>query len=194
MTISEKQTLILEQEKRFANALAMDVIGKPKISFWMILIPIILIFHVHQHQKYRAGRQLFAENYFISRKRAVEEAFSIVTTGREPDIDELVKLSSLPETAKKEYADFLTVLVEHYADLLRAEGENFESLVKSAYRSQTNFLLFLNRLNQVEKSLNKSLEPHISQRSEEIEEVVGKIEQCSEILRRNIAAHIFCGA
>ena len=36
-------------------------------------------------------------------------------------------------------------------DLLAAEGDSFEALVRSAYRNRTNYLLTLNRLNTVEK-------------------------------------------
>ena len=56
--------------------------------------------------------------------------------------------------------DWLTVLIDHYMDLLQAEGDQIEDLIKSVYKSRTNYLLFFNRLNSVEKKFNSALKPH----------------------------------
>ena len=44
LTPQEKHPLILQEERSFAAALAAQVIDKPRMSIWMILIPIIWSF------------------------------------------------------------------------------------------------------------------------------------------------------
>jgi hypothetical protein len=190
-TPNEKRTFILEHEEKFADALAVKVIDKPRLSLWMILIPIIFVYYFYQFQRFRTGREAFAENYMISRKRALDESLAVVETGREPDIQRLIRMSTLPEDTHEQYREFLSVLIEHYTELLRSKGEDFESLVRSAYRNRTNFLLFLNRLNQAEKILNTALKTHLSKTAEGIDEVVETIQTYSEKLRRNNAEKIF---
>jgi hypothetical protein len=187
----EKSTHILRHEEGFAGAIAAVVIEKPQLSIWMILIPIIFVYHIYRFQKYSDGRKMFVKNYMISRKRALEEALVVVNTGNEPDIDRLVEMSTIPEVARQQYAEFMAVLIEHYADLLSSEGDNFDELVRSAYRNRTNYLLFLNRLNQTERALNKALKPHLEETLEGVNDIVRTIESRSEGLRRDTAERIF---
>lgn len=190
--VKEKSLLILESEEKFAHALAVQVIEKPKLSLWLVLIiPLMVVYHIYEYQKCISGRKSFAENYMISRKRAIEEAVTVIRTGKRPDIGALVRLSDIPEASGREYAQWLAVLVEYYTDLLMSEGKDFDSLVRSAYRNRTNYLIFLNRLNQAEKVLNTSLKPNISETQEVVESIVCTMELCSEKLRKESAERIF---
>ncbi len=190
--ISRKKALILEYEEKFANTLAMQVIEKPKHSLWLILIiPLMVVYHIYEYQKCSKGRKNFAENYMISRKRALDEATAVVRTGKKPDIGALVQIADIPESATEEYARWLAVLADHYTDILRAEARDFDSLVRYAYKNRTNYLLFLNRLNQDEKKLNTALKPHIPETQEVVDSIVSAIELCSENLRRESAERIF---
>ena len=42
--LETKSHIIEEQERRFAYLLASRVIQKPKLSIWMILVPIIFVY------------------------------------------------------------------------------------------------------------------------------------------------------
>ncbi len=44
LSIEEKSKLIWTGEEKIAAALANAVLDRPKISIWMILIPIIIVF------------------------------------------------------------------------------------------------------------------------------------------------------
>ena len=190
-SLHEKSALIRESEKKFAYELAAAVLDKPKISVWMILIPIIIVFHMFRFQKYVDGRKKFAEHYLISRKRALEASVRSLESGRLCDIDGLVKQADIPESTADEYAAWITVLCDHYADLLRAEGESIEALVKSVYKNRTNFLLFLNRLNETEKRFNAALLPHLQRTVEGVEDIIARMEHASEVLWRGEAERIF---
>ena len=187
----EKSAIILEQEENFAFTLATQVINKPQLSLWMILIPIFFVFYFNNLAKYKKGCKQFAENYIIDNKRALNEAIEVVNRGREPDISALAELPNINSNARKKKANILAILVEHYTVLLNSDGEDFSSLIRAAYGSLTNYLLFLNHLNQAEKEVNKALNLDLKESDEVINDIVSSMEGQSERLRRETAESIF---
>jgi hypothetical protein len=75
-------------------------------------------------------------------------------------------------------------------DLLAANGDSFESLVRSAYRNRTNYLLTLNRLSTVEKEFYAAIKPQLAA-TEGAAAVITTIETQSQRLRRHLAESIF---
>ena len=190
-TAGEKKELILNHEIAFAAHLARQVVQKPKLSVWMILIPIIFVFYFYQLQRYSEGRTKFIDHYLMSRRRVLDEAAALVIAGVKPDIARLAALSDVPEDARGLQGEVLTLLVEHFANLLRAEGEDFDDLVRSAYGVRTNYLLIMNRLNQAEKAVYAAVASRLEQEAAGM--VVKTIEAASETFRREEAERIFPG-
>lgn len=190
-SFEDKHLLILENEMKFADTLALQVLDRPNLSVWMILIPIIFVHYFYRVQKFSSGRRAFAENYLISRKRALSESLAALQTGRSPDIDALANVSAMPLEVREHNAKLLRLLVSHYMDLMRSSGEDFDTLIRSAYKNRTNYLLFIHQLNQNEKALNTALKPHLSNRLEDITGIIHKIETHSEKLRRSHAESVF---
>lgn len=190
-TFDQKHQIILEHEKRFADHLALKVLDKPKLSVWMILIPIIFVHYFYRIQKFNSGRNAFAEKYIIVRKRALDEALAVIRTERTPDIEGLARLSKLPEAVHGPNLKMVDLLVSHYSDLMRSDGDTIESLVRSAYKTRSNYLLFVNQLNQTEKTLNSALKPHLADSVEGVEEIISAMEIYSERFRRNYAETVF---
>jgi hypothetical protein len=191
--IDEKKQLILAYEEVFANKLGIQVIEKPRLSIWMILIPVIFVYYFYRYQKFNTGRKEFAEHYMKGIRRSLEAASSAIKTGEPPDPVTLAKMSDVPETIRGYQADVYTVLLEHYTDLLQAEGADVESLIRAVYKNRTNFLLFVNRLRQAEKRRNSALKPLLTETLEGVNEIVERIERTSEMLRREMAETIFSG-
>jgi hypothetical protein len=189
--LSEKKALILEYEERFAFDLSREVLETPKMSFWMIFIPIFLLYHVYRVKKIVEGRKGFAKNYLITRKRALEAGVSLAEKGRNPDVQAILKDSNLPEKAKGPFRELFLLLVQHYADLLRSYGNDMPSLIRSAYKSRTNYLLFLNRLNNAEKALTGVLRPQTANPAADIDFITKAMEIHSERLGRERAKLIF---
>jgi hypothetical protein len=189
--LSEKKALILQYEERFAFDLSREVLETPKMSFWMILIPLFLLYHVYRVHKVVEGRKGFAANYLITRKRALEAGLSLAEKGKNPDLQSILKDSNLPEKAKGPFKELFLLLVEHYADLLRGYGHDAPSLIRSAYKSRTNYLLFLNRLSKAEKALTDTLRPKSPENSADIDFIVKAMEIHSERLGRQRAELIF---
>ncbi len=190
-SIKEKSALILAQEEKFALTLAAQVINKPQLSLWMILIPIFFVFYFNDLSKYKNGCKQFAGNYLIDKKRALNEAIEVVIEGRDPDIRSLAELPDMNSNAREKQADILTILVEHYRTMLKADGEDFASLIRSSYGSLTNYLLFLNRLNQAETEANKALKPDLEKSLGGINDIVSRMDGLSERFRRETAEVIF---
>ena len=130
-TIEAKKGLILEYEERFAYDLGLAIIPRPKVSVWMILIPIIFVFHIYRYKKYVEGRRAFADNYLISRRRAADECMEAIRQDRQESLDAISAKAKLPsEEAHREYRQWITVLMAHYRDLLTAQADDFDTLVK----------------------------------------------------------------
>jgi hypothetical protein len=189
-SLTEKRDLILDHEERFAASLAREVMPAPKMNLWMILIPFILVFHVIQHRRVVEGRSLFARNYLRSRRQGLEESVRSIEKGDKPRIERMLSESALPDSARAPLGEFFRLITAHYTDLLQADGPDMRSLIRSAYRSQTNYLLFLNRLNQAEKVVNDAVRPHVAN-ARGVDEVLEAMEAASQRLRKEDAAAAF---
>ena len=192
--LAAKKESILNHERRFARELANKVIDLPKLNFWMILIPIILIYHIYRHNHAVKGRSAFAQHYLLSRARSLQEAADALAQRRPPDINNILSMAvDLPDTARPAYREWITVLVRHYGDLLQAEGTEFDALVQSVYRNRSTYLLHLNQLNQLEKALNAALSNHVAETAPNVDETISRIESRSAEIRRLQAESIFPG-
>lgn len=185
-----KVELILSQEGSFANALGAAVFDKPRVSYWMILVPILFLHFIYQMQKYKRGRAKFVDDFMITRRGALQAAYDAAAAGKRPDTGPLVRQAGVSENLKKPYAEWVDVLAGHYADLLAGGGDSFDSLVRSVYRNRTDYLLALNRLNTVEEAFYAALKPHMAA-TEGAADIIAKIESHARHLRRESAQRIF---
>ncbi len=190
-SITKNKEVILKYEEKFADHVAVAVIDKPQLNLWMILIPIIFLHFFYRLKKFTDGRKEFAQHFILTRKRALEEAVTSIESGGKPDLNSIVKMSSAPKETHSDYKKWLKVLLEHYIDLLGSEGDSFEALIRSVYKTKTNYLLFLNHLNRVERQFNAALKPSMSKTTEGVTHIVSNIEQRCKQLRLENAESIF---
>ncbi len=188
--LERKKELILEHERIFANAIGAAVLEKPKVSFWMIMIPILFLYFIHRMNKFKDGRLKFNEEFMTTRRRAMDVAVGSLETGSKPDIDRISRQLGLSDALERPYAAWLKALVDYYTDLLSASGDSLESLTRSAYRSKTELLLTFNRLNTVEKAFHAVLKPGLAA-TEGTADIISLIEKESQRLRRELADRIF---
>ncbi len=185
-----KKELILKRELAFSNAVGAAVFEKPKVSFWMVLVPLLFLYFIYRMQKYKNGRMRFDQDFMTTRRKAMELAVEALETGVRPNIDRLARESGLIDALQKPYASWLRTLFDYYMDLLAANGDSFEALARSAYRNRTNYLLTLNRLNTVEKEFYDALKPQMAA-TEGAAAIIAAIEEQSRRLRRNLAESVF---
>jgi hypothetical protein len=189
--MTHKRDLILAGEKQFAAQVSAKVIDKPKLDVWMILIPIFFVFYFWQLKRYAKGRKTFAEKFLITRERALDEALRSVESGKSANIEQLVHASDVPAEARQGYRPWVALLVDHYRDLILAHGGSYPALVKSTYKTRSNYLLFLNRLNQVEREFDAALKPHLEKSTEDVNGIIKLMEESVISLRRQLAEEIF---
>jgi hypothetical protein len=191
-TLAIKKKWIADQERSIAWDLARRVIDVPRLSMWMILIPIILVYHMYRHKNAAKGRSSFVEHYMLSRSRSLEEACSALGERRPVDIEGIVaRAVDLPPSARSAYKAWITVLIRHYSDLLQASGADFKELVREVYANRSNYLLLVNQLNQLEKALNAALIAHLAETTADVTETIARIEAASVELRRLQAEAVF---
>jgi len=182
---------IMNHERIFAFKLGEQVLEKPSLSVWMILIPLIIVYHMYRHQKYVEARNKFAENYLIARRWALAEAGRVVTEGKKKNAGAISAQASMPDDAREFHTVLISTLVDHYVDLFRADGADMDSLIRRAYGTRTNYMLYLNQLSRAEKRLNSALEPHLSREHKDITQTIRRIEKISEDMRRQEAERVF---
>lgn len=189
--IETKKNLIIHYETQQAQRLACKVIFKPPLTVWYILIPVIFVYYFFRLNKYSSSRKAFVEHFMRSRKRAIEAATISVVRDRPPGIDDMIAQTRIPSEAVAAFKSYAKVLVEHYADLLNASGGDHDTLLKAAYRTRSNYLLFLNRLGQVEKALDQALAPSLATDQPTVGDTIALIERQIAQLRRDEADRIF---
>ncbi len=191
----DNKELVLAHEKKFAALLANQVLVKPKLSVWMIFIPFIFIFYFQDFSKYKHQRKEFLSNWLLSRKKALNEAEAAIDEQRTPDTKALADQADLKPKVVDKYEQLLKVMVTHYFSLLKAGGETYSALVRSAYKNrQGEYLFFINQLTEAENNLNKALLPELRKTSQNVGATIKKIEKGSAKLRRLEISEIFAPA
>jgi hypothetical protein len=188
--LDKKKEFILARELAFANAVGAAVFEKPRVSFWMVLVPLLFLYFIHRMQKYKSGRMKFDEDFMVTRRRALELAIETLESDHWIDLNQAVHQYGLPDELEKPYAAWMNVQVDHYRDLLAVEGDNYDALVRKAYHTRTNYLLTLNRLNTVEKDFYAAIKPKLTA-AEGTADIIATIEKESQRLRRDLAEQVF---
>ncbi|PID40649.1 MAG: hypothetical protein CR984_02095 [Proteobacteria bacterium] len=190
-THTRKRDLILAGERRVAAMVSARVIEKPKLAVWMILIPVFFVFYFWQLSRYSDGRKTFSAKFMMTRQRTLDEVLRSIEAGVDTNIPAVVQVADIPDEIRKDYRGWVALLADHYRDLIQAHGNSYAALVRSAYKSRTNYLLFLNRLNQVERDFDAALKPHIAHTADDVSGIIKRMEDSTSAIRRQIAEEIF---
>lgn len=188
--LEENRILILDEELAFAQAVGASVVDKPKVTFWLVLIPILFLYFVYRMQQYKKSRKNFADEFMITRRRAMDIALEAIHSQRKVDVQGVEWIKELPSALRKPYVSWLEALVEYYKDLLVQRGEAFADLARSLFRNRSEFLLALNRLSIIEKDYYSTLKP-LMKGTEGALDVISNMENTSRTLRRELAERIF---
>jgi hypothetical protein len=194
--VDEKYRLILKREQEFARYIALRVIEKPKLSVWMILIPIIFVQYFYSYKRFQSGMEGFAREFIYTRKVAMEAALSAIREGlgKEDAISgsDYQKNAGLSEKALIMHENQLreiALLFDHYEKLLRAEGDTYDSLVRHAYTDGTAYRLFLDQIREVEKVTNVSMKEAFGK--EDLPGLIDRMESAVEETRTEELRRIF---
>lgn len=183
--------LILAHERRFAGHVAGEVVDKPVLALWMILIPVFFVFYFYQLKRYKSGLIDFSENFLITRKRTLDSVWEGSISKTSADLERVVELSDIPPEAQDHYRVWVELLADHYFLLIRASGGSYDELVKAAYKTKSHYRQRLENLNQVEADLNTALAPLLPGDKETIETVIKSMQESVKRLRQSQCKEIF---
>jgi hypothetical protein len=196
--LDTKHENILAQERALAKTVASAVIGQNPITAWDVLIPIVFIFNV---LKFKRAREIFTLNFLFTKKLALQGAFDMVKKGRSRE-DALGQIrdrtSQILASDKKGIYSIkirqkqmreMELLLDHYFRLLNADGKDYGSMVKHAYRSRQHFAAFVKELEGIEKEVNRAASQTAGTAS--APDIISKMEETAGRLRKAQVETIF---
>jgi hypothetical protein len=196
--IDTKHENILAQEKALAKGVASVVIGQSPITAWDVLIPIFFVFNV---LKFKRAREIFTLNFLFTKKLALQGAFDMVKKGqsREDVLGQIRdQTSQILASDKKGIYSIkirqkqmreMELLLDHYFRLLSAEGKDYRSMVRHAYRTRQDFAAFVKELEGIEKEVNRAASQTVGTAS--APDIVLKMEETAGQLRATQVETIF---
>jgi len=196
-TLHQKHDAIYEHERVFANRVAQALIPTPELHIWMILIPVIFVFHFYNLSKVSKGRKAFVHNFLITRRKTMEEVHASLEEQRKPDIERLADSPDVPDAIRHHYVAWLQTLAAHYTALFRAKGASFEEMARAAYGSKARYAEAIRKLNDAEMRFNSALRPMLDKdpkaahAADDAERVIALMQEISVSLRKEQAKAIF---
>ncbi|MFB0559053.1 MAG: NF038143 family protein [Dehalococcoidales bacterium] len=155
--------IILSYEESFARAVAIGVIVREPLTVWHLLIPLVFIFDFFRRKR---DTEIFARNFLFTKKLALDAAFDInqgedrqsrLAKVRDETRDRLVSQKLYSGGIHQGQMAEVDLLIDHYAKLLKAEGNSYESLVKNAYQTRENYEALLHQLTSAEREIDRAV-------------------------------------
>ncbi len=196
LSLKEKYDVIYSYEEQFAYRLGKEIIQKPEISVWMILLPVLFVHHMYKVNLYKAGIKSFAQGILDPREKALSKAYNDVSAGKEtayevkdyfPDID--LGAEKQTKLAEKQVA-VIRGMEKHYFNLLKSPGQNFEELFRKAYPTQGDYRLYLNRMEKPEGDLYDYLNRKVH-KDDVSRKVIKDIRKFSQKMHEDELRHFF---
>lgn len=194
--LEERHALIWHGEQVFAHALAKQVINKPKVTVWIILLPLLFLFFMQDLKKYKNGIRDFVEGFLKNKKIALDLAFNAVVDGA--SLEKTVAAfgaDSRPDndaerTLHQKQMREIECLAAHFRQLLNSNGQTYEALVRNSYISPGKYKTFQDRLFELESAV---IEAALQARPSEIDTgaLVTQMQSAMRDLRRQQRDHLF---
>jgi hypothetical protein len=186
-----KYQSILSQERSLAKAVASAVIEVKPVSGWEILIPILFLLRFFQIKR---SKETFTLNFLFTKKLALEAAFPMVDKGKSREeareqIKEKTgsilagdKAGLYSSKIRQKQLKEMDLLIDHYGRLLEAEGKDYPSMVRNAYRTRENYVAFLQELEEAEKEVYQAATQTVKTSS--AREIASRMEEAAARARR----------
>lgn len=194
--IQQTYKLIWDHEHQFAARLAEQVVEKPRLTIWRIIVPVLLIYHARKIQEYKADLKTFSKGFLRTKILAMESALEEIVTGKKDD--EYTGAFALADTGdspnEKQLRSLqiaeVQLLKAHYKKLLGIEADSFQDLIKKTYKTSGEYRRFLARLAKAEDAVQQGV-LHVYQPSLLAQSVAKKMQQAAKVLRDEEVKNIF---
>ena len=192
----DKYNIIIDAEQQFAREVALRVIYLRPPSAWYYLIPGMFILDF-----LRRGSIIrkYTETFMFPRKLALNAARSLSEDQSRSTVDSHLEseirnwlIAHRLESPDLVLAQKETVglLIDHYAKLLQAEGENYDDLIQNAYSTRENFEAHMQQIAAAENKVDQAILARVGENPAVKEKLQLEAQQV-EIRRRKILEDIF---
>ena len=158
----ENCRIIREHEFNFARRLAKGVLQRPKISVWLILVPVLFIYYVRRIKIYKADLQRVCDGVVHTKNFALDAAAAELQGEAVPDFRKQF-LGKHPNPTRKVEEVFshqaaeIELLMAHYRRLLAESAEDFSGLVRGVYKAKRSYREFLEMRGRAEEKLGTAV-------------------------------------
>lgn len=196
--LDTKYESILSRERSLAKAVTSAVIELQPLTVWDITIPLIFL---HNFLRFRRTREIFTLNFLFTKKLALEAAVDMIKKGqgkeeamaqirdKTRDILASDKKGVYSQKIRQKQMKETDLLIAHYRKLLEAEGKDYGSMMKNAYKSWEKYAAFLGQLKGAEEEVNRAAQQTV--RTATASDLVSRMEIATERIRRAQAEKIF---
>ena len=188
---AEKREWILENEYQLAGRLSREIIHRPELNIWMIIIPVIFVYFFFQLNRSVSAKKEFVQNFVLTRKNILNKARALSEDEEKPDFEEMAQSEKVPDCAVEAYKTWANVLFEHYQKLLNEKGDSYAELVRGRYENRDRYLLVLDRISKAENKFYKALRKDLDGSVKNAGDVIQAMEKSLPLLRYEEADGIF---
>jgi len=192
-SVEQKREWILENEYQLAGKISRKIIHKPELNIWMIIIPVVFVYFFYQLNRSVSAKKEFVQNFVLTRKNILNEAYALCEKGEKPDFEEMAEYERVPDCAVEVYKEWARVLFEHYHKLLTSKGNSYVDLVHEKYENRSKYLSMLDQINRAESRFYKALRKDLDGSVKNSGDVIKEMEKSLPVLRRQEADGIFPG-
>jgi hypothetical protein len=190
--LEKKYDIILSAEEEFARGVALGVLVKRPLTPWHVLIPGMFILDFLRRS---SEIKRYSNLFLFPRKLALalaldtskgEEMKNRISRAEEEIRQWLTSLQLYSGGLHGEQMEVIRLLVDHYSNLLNAEGKSYHSLVRNAYKTRENYEAYLHQLAPVEKRVDQA----IAELREETQDIWGRLQaeqvQVEELRKKEV--------
>ena len=170
--IEQRRHSILAHETAVAREIAAQVVDRPTLSVWMILIPLLFVHYMQRQQVFRRAVSQVSEALLRSRGRALDLVCARVTCDIEPaagEEDERIRRLRSAQEAE------LALLTRHYSKLLTVDAGEYPALVRRAYGTADAYRELLSELQTGERRVSAAA--YDARRDESSAELLQRLER-----------------
>ena len=189
--LADIRNLISTQERKIANKIADEVLNKPKLNVWMILIPIVFLYYFYAFHRFATGKKNFVKSFLRTRFLILDQACICVETGAKADFQALAGQDNVPENAVEAYKTWAKALHGHYVTLLNTSGVTYPALIKAGYQEQSRYQTILEEILKAEILFYKALRKDLKKTAQDVGEVIKKIEEALAHLGQDESRLVF---
>ena len=192
----EKHEGILWAEEQFAREVTLGVMIQRPLSVFHYLIPGMFI--INYLRRGSAIRE-YTKHFLFPRKLAMNAARDLIKGEERALIDPqitadvanwLKTLHLYSEDLARAQKAVIDLLIEHFRNLLEADGVTYYDLIENTYKTRNDFVSYLDKLSAAEKKIDQAIIKNAGP-SKKLKEKLRAEEQQVDMRRKKMLEEIF---